>query len=300
MTHIPTFPHSDHTHTQAVTHTTQILTQVKMGTHTPRHMLRLVTYTHRHPPPERTRVCTDQHEHAVLAISPSRECTRTALLHMPQEPLITHSLVLSVLVYTRTCLPPHTRALRHTHTLRGRELGTVSAPGVSTQEQSDDREVLAATRLSCPVGWTGLGTPISLPAEVAPAQAVNGIILLDQKPRRSPQLSGPPLSLRLKCRACGPNSPPKPHPLGVILTDTGVGDVVAGDGLHVLASCAQVAITAREPPRPTLYLRGHGELGAECLSLLRQVQCSRPSWNWRELTSLPLQSPLPSPLLSSP
>ena len=52
----------------------------------------------------------------------------------------------------------------------------------------------------------------------------------------------------------------RPDPLGTILTDTGVGDVVSGDRLHVLSGSARVGATAGEPPGPTVYLHGHGEV----------------------------------------
>ena len=87
----------------------------------------------------------------------------------------------------------------------------------------------------------------------------------------------------------------RPHRLGVILTDAGVGDVVSSDRLHVFSGGAQARASAWETPGPTVYFRGHGVSGWE---LVPEPPTTQPSWSWREPAGLLGQPPLLPP--SSP
>lgn len=147
----------------------------------------------------------------------------------------------------------------HTNTHTQGEGGALSGLEVSGQDQGDDPKVLAGTPLPSPMGQPGLGISIPPPAEVALVQASTCLTPLDPELPRSSWASDLPLSPRLRSRTEGPRSHPNLIHGGVILTDSGVGDVVSGDCLHVFSGCAQVVAASGEPPRPTVYLRGHGE-----------------------------------------
>lgn len=160
-------------------------------------------------------------------------------------------------------------------------------------------------RLLCPPLWGNLGSDPHL--STCRGGSLHRQLMVSPHWTESPLGHPPTLWSFLEAKKQCPrtNSPAHAHPLGVILTDTGVSNVVSGDRLHVLASCAQVANTAGEPPRPAVYLHGHGEVcgwsGVPEPSRLTQVQHSRPSRSWREPTSLPAPwLPLPSLLPSSP
>ena len=88
----------------------------------------------------------------------------------------------------------------------------------------------------------------------------------------------------------------RPHLLGVILTDAGVGDVVSGDRLHVFSGGTQARASAGETPGPTVYFRGHGEVAG--WEPVPEPPTTRLSWNWREPAGLLGQPPLLPP--SSP
>lgn len=101
------------------------------------------------------------------------------------------------------------------------------------------------------------------------------------------------------------SSPPQPHHQVLILTDTGVGNVVSGNCLHMLLGYAWVTATAREPPRRAVYLHGHGMCWPGSRSLSRLVAAiglqAQLELEWLSSFCLwPLHPLLPSPLAPPP
>lgn len=114
----------------------------------------------------------------------------------------------------------------------------------------DHRKVPAATLPPLLWGTLGWGPPSPRPAPPSlPPRRTEGL------PR-----SGSSSDPEAKEQGLRTQQSTRPHGLGVILTDAGVGDVVSGDRLHVFSGSAQARTSARETPGPTVYFRGHGEV----------------------------------------
>lgn len=138
---------------------------------------------------------------------------------------------------------------------------------------------------AAPLGYPGLGTSISPPRPPIFATPQ------DRRPR-----SGSSSDPEAKEQGLRTQQSTRPHGLGVILTDAGVGDVVSGDRLHVFSGSAQARTSTRETPGPTVYFRGHGEVAG--WERVPEPPTARPSWSWREPAGLLGQPPLLPP--SSP